>query len=73
MNNSYERTWQEIETMLDRAERTKNGWQVQYEYAKENENRRQMIDAARNFKALQGVEKTLRWVLGEHGIITPLE
>jgi len=32
-----------------------------------------MKDAARNAKALEGVEKTLRWVLGESGIRDPLD
>ena len=35
-------------------------------------NNQLMKDAARNYKALEGVEKTLRWVLGESGIETPL-
>jgi hypothetical protein len=31
-----------------------------------------MKDAARNAKALEGVEKTLKWVMGEKGIEHPL-
>jgi len=31
-----------------------------------------MKDAARNFKALEGVVKTLKWTLGEQGIRNPL-
>lgn len=31
-----------------------------------------MKEAARNHKALDGVVKTLRWVLGEEGVDHPL-
>jgi hypothetical protein len=32
-----------------------------------------MMEAARNFKALDGVIKCLKWVLGEKGVNHPLE
>jgi hypothetical protein len=43
-----------------------------YEHAKRTSDKESMKDAARNAKALEGVEKTLRWVLGESGIRDPL-
>jgi hypothetical protein len=70
---TYDRTWEEIENMLSRAEMVKNDWHCRYELSKTADDRAGMKDAARNYKALQGVEKTLRWVLGEKGISTPLD
>ena len=68
---SYNRTWEEIETMLDKAERKKNFHEVKMN--EEGIHRKQRMFHARNFKALQGVIKTLRWVLGDKKISHPLE
>jgi hypothetical protein len=66
---TYERTWKEIENMLDKAERKQN-----YHEVKMNELRgRKKVRHAANFKALEGVVKTLRWVLGDKDIDHPLE
>ena len=68
---SYARTWEEIEGMLDKAERMKN-----YHEMKMNDlemGRKQRMFHARNFKALEGVIKTLRWTLGDKSITHPLE
>lgn len=70
---SYERTWDEIETMLAKAETKRNQWLIIYERAKANGNRKQMLISARNSKALEGVIKTLRWTLGDKNIEHPLE
>ena len=35
--------------------------------------RKRAIFHARNFKALQGVVKTLRWTLGDKDVVHPLE
>lgn len=70
---SYERTWDEIESMLESAEDKRREWQMFFERAKRINNRQSMKDAARNCKALEGVIKTLRWTLGEQGIEDPLE
>lgn len=70
---SYERTWDEIESMLESAENKRREWQMFFERAKRINNRQAMKDAARNCKALEGVVKTLRWTLGEQGIEDPLE
>ena len=69
---TYDRTWEEIEAMLSRAEVTQNNWQCEFERARSVRDRDAMKDAARNYKALEGVVKTLRWTLGEHGIVDPL-
>ena len=69
---TYDRTWGEIEDMLEDAKARRAQWAQFYEHAKRNRDKESMKDAARNAKALEGVEKTLRWVLGESGIRDPL-
>lgn len=70
---SYERNWEEIEDMLYQAERKMNSWVMAYHQAVGVDNRKVMKEAARNKKALEGVVKTLRWVLGDKDIPHPLE
>ncbi len=69
---SYNKSWEEIEVMLDKAERKMNNWISVYYEAQRRNDRRIMKDAARNKKALEGVVKTLRWVLGDKNIRDPL-
>ena len=73
VERTYERTWDEIESMLTDAQNERRQWQFRFERAKRIEDRQTMKDAARNSKALEGVIKTLRWTLGEQGIESPLE
>ena len=70
---AYNRTWDEMESMLESAEDKRREWQMLFERAKRIENRQAMKDAARNAKALEGVIKTLKWTLGEQGIESPLQ
>jgi len=70
---TYERTWYEMESMLESAEDKRREWQMLFERARRIENRQAMKDAARNAKALEGVIKTLKWTLGEQGIESPLQ
>jgi len=70
---SYNRTWDEMESMLESAEERRREWQMFFERAKRINNKQSMKDAARNCKALEGVIKTLKWTLGEEGINDPLE
>ncbi|EHR76488.1 MAG: hypothetical protein MG2_0900 [uncultured Candidatus Poseidoniales archaeon] len=70
---SYERTWDEIEQMLERAEIKRNKWKDWFRECRKNGDREGMKEAARNHKALDGVIKTLKWTLGEEGISDPLE
>ena len=69
---SYDRDWDEIENMLDQAERKLNAWISVYYEAQSRDNKQVMRDAARNKKALEGVVKTLRWTLGDKNIPNPL-
>ncbi len=69
---SYNRTWEDIEEMLYKAEAVRNGWEIKYYEFKELRNKRKTIEAMRNMKALEGVIKTLRWTLGDKEIMHPL-
>ena len=69
---SYDRTWEEIEDMLEDAVLKQKQWKLTYAHANKSGDRQAMKDAARNHKALEGVIKTLRWVLGEQGVEHPL-
>lgn len=73
VHRTYDRSWDEIETMLDKAEKKMNEWISYYHYCRKRKDRDGMIDAARNKKALEGVIKTLKWTLGEKGIADPLD
>tara|TARA_R100000781_G_scaffold94704_1_gene59046 strand:- start:51 stop:269 length:219 start_codon:yes stop_codon:yes gene_type:complete len=68
---TYDRSWVEIEDMLDRAEREQNMHytKMQQKVMKKSER----IRCVANYKALEGVIKTLKWTLGEKGIEHPLE
>tara|TARA_R100000234_G_scaffold26505_1_gene15289 strand:+ start:8870 stop:9115 length:246 start_codon:yes stop_codon:yes gene_type:complete len=67
---TYDRSWGEIEQMLDKAEKKLNFHKTEsYGSLK----RQDKIYHIRNYKALQGVVKTLRWVLGDIKINDPLE
>ena len=56
---SYERTWEEI--------------QNQHYVLMQNSKRSERIHHMRNYKALEGVVKALRWTLGDIKINHPLE
>tara|TARA_B100001121_G_scaffold23861_3_gene18428 strand:+ start:12303 stop:12545 length:243 start_codon:yes stop_codon:yes gene_type:complete len=72
-HRSYDRTWEEIEIMLENAEARLVKWKNWYEQCRKKNDTDGMKEAARNHKALQGVVKTLKWTLGEDGISNPLE
>tara|TARA_R100000008_G_scaffold15138_1_gene7334 strand:+ start:841 stop:1065 length:225 start_codon:yes stop_codon:yes gene_type:complete len=58
---TYHRTWEDIEGMLDRAQREQSE-----HYALMHEGKRKnRIYHMRNYKALEGVVTALRWVLGD--------
>ncbi|MGA0241173.1 MAG: hypothetical protein ACO3L7_07535 [Poseidonia sp.] len=71
-NRSYDRTWEEIEDMLNQATVKMNQWKEWYNACKDEDDKEGMKEAARNHKALEGVVKTLKWTLGEEGISDPL-
>ena len=68
---SYSTTWEEIENMLDKAERKQN--QHFMEMQRKGIPKRVRISHMRNYKALEGVIKSLRWVLGDKNVSHPLE
>ena len=72
-SRSYDRNWDEIEGMLDLAEERAAEWRNWFEECRDKSDREGMMEAARNFKALDGVIKCLKWVLGEKGVNHPLE
>jgi hypothetical protein len=57
--------------MLDKAERKLNFHQLKMSQYRPKS--KEWVFHARNFKALQGVVKTLRWTLGDKNIPHPLE
>jgi hypothetical protein len=59
--------------MLQAAIRTQQDWREAYDIAKASKQRSDALYAARNHKALEGVIKTLRWVLNYPGITSPLD
>lgn len=65
-------TREEVYQMLQAAIMTQQDWREAYLLAKAARQRQDTIDAARNHKALEGVIKTLRWVLDYPGTGTPL-
>lgn len=67
---SYNRSWEDIEGMLNRAERKLNFHNNSMIEASSKQDR---LHHMRNYKALQGVVKTLRWVLGDMRIQHPLD
>ena len=69
---TYERTWDEIEEMLLKAESRIIQWKKWFEQCQSEGDREGMKEAARNYKALEGVVKTLKWTLGEENVGHPL-
>lgn len=61
-NFTYDRSWGEIEHMLDMAEREQNKHFMLMQRTKVKKER---IKHMRNYKALQGVINALRWTLGD--------
>ena len=70
---SYNRSWGELEEMLDKAIARRDQWKKWFEQCRTDGDREGMKEAARNHKALDGVIKTLRWTLGEEGVDNPLD
>jgi len=63
------RSEKELLDMLDRAERKQNMHYTKMQKGKKAER----IYHMRNYKALEGVVKTLRWALGDKLVEHPLE
>jgi len=67
---TYNRSWDDIEYMLREAEERQNWHYTQMQTTK---NKKKKIVHMRNYKALQGVIKALRWVLGDKNVEHPLD
>ena len=67
---TYDRSWGEIEQMLFEAELQMNKHNTAALSATHKDNR---IYHVRNYTALRGVIKTLRWVLGDIKVKDPLK
>ncbi len=67
---SYNRTWDDFQTMLEKAEQKQN---MHFTKMHQKQSREDRIYHMRNFKALEGVIKTLRWAMGDVRIEHPLE
>lgn len=63
------RSEEAILAMLDKAERKQNMHYTELQIGK----RKKRIYHMRNYKALEGTVKTLRWALGDKDIEHPLE
>ena len=61
-NFSYERTWEEIENLLNEAEREQNKHLTALQTKKPKS---LLMKHMRNYKGLEGVINALRWVLGD--------
>ena len=68
---SYTRTWEDIEDMLQKAERKQNQHELRMRHP--SATKKEKLHHMRNYKALEGVIKSLRWVLGDKDITHPLE
>tara|TARA_R110001583_G_scaffold161892_1_gene314070 strand:- start:255 stop:509 length:255 start_codon:yes stop_codon:yes gene_type:complete len=69
---AYNRSWDEMETMLEKAEQVRNDWEMKFITHRATKNKSKAIECARNMKALEGVIKTLKWTLGDKNIAHPL-
>ena len=67
---SYTRSWDDIHQMLDKAERKQNH---HFSKMQERVSKKERLMHMRNYKALEGVIKSLRWVLGDKDVQHPLE
>ena len=68
---SYDRSWEEIEEMLNRAELKRKEWKSWFEECRKNEDRDGMKEAARNHKALDGVVKLSSGHLAKKALAIP--
>ena len=69
---TYNRSWEDIENMLSKAEMVRNNWELQFLNSRKRNDKKKSIECARNMKALEGVIKTLKWALGDKDIAHPL-
>ena len=68
----YNRTDEEIEEMIERVMTRMHELKRIFERARGKKERSAAMEAARNWKALEGVNQALRWCLAEEGVSHPL-
>jgi len=68
----YNRSDEEIEDMIERVMVRLYELKRIFERARREGDRSAAIEAARNWKALEGVNQALRWALAEVGVEHPL-
>jgi hypothetical protein len=68
---TYDRSYDSIYNMLEKAEKKKNEHYVALQ--SKGLTREEKIAHIRNFKGLEGVVKALRWTLGDKDIQHPLQ
>ena len=66
---TYNRTWEQIEEMLIKAINK----QQEHYLAISKTDKKKRMSHMRNYKALEGVVKSLKWVLGDKDVEHPLE
>ena len=66
------RSEEEILDMVEKSRERMDYYRLQYIKFNNRGDRSGMLNAARNFKALQGVHQALLWVLSEEGVEHPL-
>ena len=66
------RSEEEILIMIERSRERMDFYRLQYLKFNKKNDRSGMLNAARNFKALQGVHQALLWVLSEESVDHPL-
>jgi len=68
----YNRTDEEIEDMVERVRARMYDLKRIFETARSRREKSAAMEAARNWKALEGVNQALRWTLAEVGVEHPL-
>jgi hypothetical protein len=68
----YNRTDSEIEDMIERVMARLYVLKGLFESARASGEKSAAMEAARNWKALEGVNQALRWALAEEGVDHPL-
>jgi hypothetical protein len=68
----YNRSDDEIEEMIERVMARMYELKRIFEKSRTTRERSAAMEAARNWKALQGVNQALRWTLAEVGVSHPL-
>jgi len=72
-NATYDRTWVEIEDLLEQAIQEMKTQHVRYVMRKHQGQRKAMFRALLKFQRAKAIVHTLRWTIGMKGQPSPLE